>query len=292
MFIKQKLVVIAVLGCAWLTDAFEIKAQSFPQPRIARQTLRVELPAPSYLGVQTENVSQENFAKYNLIEPRGVAVTSVVSGSPASEAGLKTGDVIISFEGEEVKSVFKLMRLIEEVAPDQKARLKVLRGGSEQEFVVTMDKRPLPQMGGFEMFPSGTFNSGAMAPIFSPRTRVPPPLIAPEEDTAFLVPGGASLKIGASVQTLSEQLGNYFGASGNKGLLVTEVRANGAAAKAGLKAGDVIVEVDGAGIVTRTDLIRALSNKNEGEMAIVILRDKQRQTLRIKPEANTSGVNN
>ncbi len=82
----------------------------------------------SYLGVQMQEVSKENFAKFGLSAVRGVAVEKVLENSPAAQAGLQAGDVIVRFDGAEVTSVKKLTRLIGEVAPDHQTALTVLRG--------------------------------------------------------------------------------------------------------------------------------------------------------------------
>jgi serine protease Do len=94
-----------------------------------------------YLGVQTTDVNKDNFSKYGLREVRGVAVEKVIENSPAATAGLRDGDVIIRFDGEEVGSVRKLTRLISETAADHRVRITVLRNGSEQELTATLGKR-------------------------------------------------------------------------------------------------------------------------------------------------------
>src|SRR5215207_1042688 len=66
----------------------------------------------SYLGIQTEEVTKDNFAKYGLREVRGVAIERVIEGSPAEKAGLQNGDVIIRFNNDEITSVRKLTRLL------------------------------------------------------------------------------------------------------------------------------------------------------------------------------------
>ncbi len=101
-----------------------------------------------YLGVQTADVTKDNFGKYGLSEVRGVAVEKVLENSPAAEAGLQNGDVIVRFNNEEITSVRKLTRLISEVAPDHQVRLTVLRNGRENELSATLGKRPTPK---FEM---------------------------------------------------------------------------------------------------------------------------------------------
>ena len=121
----------------------------------------------SYLGVQTQEVSKENFSKLGLREVRGVAVEKVIDNSPAQRAGLQDGDVIVKFNGEEITSTRKLTRLIGEVAPDHQARLTVLRGGGEdREITVTLGKRPGPR------FENGAFSFGV--PGQSGRLQVPP----------------------------------------------------------------------------------------------------------------------
>src|ERR1043165_7381385 len=57
-----------------------------------------------YLGVQTQEVTRENFAKFGLRDVRGVAVEKVMDKSPAAAAGIQAGDVIVRFNGEEVTS--------------------------------------------------------------------------------------------------------------------------------------------------------------------------------------------
>src|SRR6476659_5247997 len=99
-----------------------------------------------YLGVQTQEVTRDNFAKFGLRDVRGVAVEKVMDKSPAAAAGIRAGDVIVRFNGEEITSARKLTRLIGEVDPDHHARVTVLRGGKEQEITVTIAKRPAPEL--------------------------------------------------------------------------------------------------------------------------------------------------
>lgn len=287
MSTKRNTILLSTLTAFSLAGTLAANAQErlpLPSPRSESRIFQMELPTPSYLGVQTENVNQENFGKYSLNEARGVAVVKVVENSPAARAGLRDKDVILRFDGEPVRSVSKLLRLIEEVAPDQKAALTVYRSGGEQEIVVTMGKRPAPQNGGFERF-------GRNLP-FPPTGEFP--AIPPTDFQGFGTPdsyenflsqrGDTGRKLGVSVQPLTKQLAEFFGATGGKGLLVEDVAAASAAARAGLRAGDVILEIDGAAVATQADLIRALNKNQEGDVSIVILRDKQRQTVRATPE--------
>ncbi len=250
----------------------------------------------SYLGIETQEVTRENFARFGLREVRGVAVEKVVENSPAAQAGLQAGDVIIKFGDEEVESIRKLSRLISEVAPDHRVELTILRNGNEQKINATMGKREVPAVfnGNFKMenFPNvQTFPKMPQMPDMQkmPQIQIVPPGAKGDtflwkndgENTFFF---GSNRQIGISVSSLSKQLGEYFGAPDGKGLLISTVRENSPAAKAGLKAGDIIVEADGKEVKNNADLIRALNDKKEGAVQLTIIRDRNRQTIQVTPE--------
>ena len=238
----------------------------------------------SYLGIEPQEVTKENFSKFGLSAVRGVAVEKVVENSPAAQAGLQAGDVIVKFEGEEIESVRKLSRLISEVAPDHQVKLTILRGGSEQEITATMGKQEMPTV----------FNSNYKMPEMPQMPKMPEFQVMPpngkgetfvwKNDGGNVFFFGANRQIGVSVSSLTKQLGEYFGASDGKGLLITDVRENSPAAKAGLKAGDIIVEADGKEIKNNGDLIRIINEKKEGDITLTIVRDRNRQTVQVTPE--------
>jgi serine protease Do len=245
-----------------------------------------------YLGIQTADVNRENYGKYGLRDVRGVAVEKVLENSPAAAAGIQAGDVIVRFDGEEITGVRKLTRLISEVAPDHQVRLTLLRNGRESEVTATLGKRPAPK------FESGNFNFDM--PVAPGKIEMPdlpdmpqvPDLknlpnirIAPNADgDTFFWRSGSSRRIGVSVSPVTKQLGDHFGVA-EGALLINNVRENSPAARAGLKAGDIIVEVDGKAVTGDLDLIRALGAKKEGDVELTIVRDKNRQTVRVTPEA-------
>ena len=239
----------------------------------------------SYLGIETEEITKDNFAKYGLREVRGVAVEKVMDGSPAEKAGLQNGDVIVRFNNEEITSVRKLTRLLGETAPDHQAKLTVIRGGGEREITATLGKRPTPK---FEEGTFGTATPGFQRLPFPPSGNFPVP---PSGRSVPAIPGtpepfsfrfGSGRRIGVGVSTLTKQLSEHFGVA--SGVMVNDVRADSPAAKAGLKAGDIIVEAEGKEIKGETDLIRAISEKREGDVTLTIVRDRNRQTIRVTPE--------
>lgn len=246
----------------------------------------------SYLGVQTQEVSKENYSKFGLRDVRGVAVEKVIENSPAAAAGLQAGDVIVRFNGEDVTSARKLTRLIGEVDPDHQAKLSIVRNGNEQEITATLAKRPMPK------FENGNFNFTMPKmpdmPDLKQLKDLPQFKDFPKDGTpqVFTFPGGEGKSmvwragegrmIGVSINQLSKQLADHFGVE--SGAMIEEVRENSPAAKAGLRAGDIIVEADGKAIKGDLDLRKAINGKKDGDISLTIVRDGKRQTISVTPE--------
>ena len=106
----------------------------------------------------------------------------------------------------------------------------------------------------------------------------------------FVFALGNNRRLGVSTVQLTKQLADYFGISDGKGVLVTAVSDNSPAAKAGLKAGDVITAVDGETIEGPGDLSRALNKNKDGDVTVVTIRDKKQRTIKVTPEKAQSQV--
>ena len=244
-----------------------------------------------YLGVYAENINRENMARYHLSQPRGVGITQVVQGSPAEKAGLKKDDVILRLDGENITSVRKLNRLVSEVAPDQSVRVTISRGGAEQELNATMGKRNNMAFAQ-DLFSgnAGAFKLGRIDPKawkidpkewkFNGRTLEGFHLDDHDfGDLTFVL--GSGRRLGVSTMQLNKQLADYFGVA--KGVLVTAVSEDGPAAKAGVKAGDVITAIDGEEVDSPGDLARITNNKKDGDVTLTIIRNKTQQTIQVTP---------
>jgi serine protease Do len=225
----------------------------------------------TFLGVQAEDVTKENMGRYNMREVRGVGVTEVVKDSPAEKAGLRKDDVILSFNGEAVTSTRKLSRLVSESSADQNVRLMISRGGSEQEVSATLAKR--------ENIFNGKWNEELKQKMEKMQKDFPK---MKDGDGNFVFSWGAHRRIGVSTEPLSKQLAEYFGVS--EGILITSVVENSPAAKAGLKAGDVITAVDGEKVDSPGDVTRAINKKEDGSITLTVVRDRSSRSVTVTPE--------
>lgn len=263
------------------------KTTPAPKASAEARTFAFAFGGGSYLGIETDEVTRENMGKYNLREVRGVAIEKVLDNSPASAAGLQAGDVIVKFEGEEVTSVRKLMRLLSEVAPDHEAKLKIVRNGDERDVTVTVGKRPGHEWkeGAFATVPMGKFQMPEMPkmPAMPAMPKMPEWKFDGTAPRAFTYIG-SHRSIGVGLVSMTKQLGEHMGVPDGKGMLITEVRENSPAAKAGLKAGDIIVEVNGKEISPENHLIRVLHEKKEGDVTLTVVRDRNRQNFTVTPE--------
>ena len=267
----------------------------------------------NHLGVSVESVTRENMGSFNLQgSPRGVVIREVQENSPAAKAGLQKNDVILRFDGEQISSPQKLQRLINESAPEHNARLTISRGGAEQELSVTLGKREgfSPQsFGNFKMPDVQAFglnseqfkrqaeelkrnseewkkhakeleeNSQEMRRNLVDKFRA-----EGLGNNFTLVYGGGGRRIGITTEELTDQLADYFGVADRGGLLVTSVTENSPAAKAGLRAGDVVTEADGTRIKDAGELSRALNRRDEGDVTLTIKRDRKTRTIKVTPD--------
>jgi serine protease Do len=244
-------------------------------------------------------------------DARGAAVRSVEEDSAAAKAGLKEGDVIVRFDGESVRSASQLRRLVAETPAGRAVEIEVTRGGATQKLTATLGERGP----GFRFFAPGDSDWSVDMPEWdlavppappeapgTPGAPLPPkPPKAPkavrpfawswnDDDGLFMHKlGPGQRKLGIEYIEMGEQLAGYFKVSGKSGVLVTSVDADGPAAKAGLKAGDVVVKL-GSDTVADADDLRAAVARAEGgsEVTVTVQRDGRPLELKVtlaKPPA-------
>lgn len=217
-------------------------------------------PAPgreAWLGVHLREMNAEELKEWTDPDDLGVCVAKVVADSPAEKAGIQAGDVITHYAGIPVLGSEHLVSLVKATTPGKTVTLVLHRGGKKQTVAVNLGKRRA------QADPAG-------APHFS----IPMPSL-PEGFERELPREYRFLRfdqrprLGIYYEDLTEQLGQYFGVPDGKGVLVTSVLEDSPAAKGGLLAGDVIVEIDAAPIDDSGDLIDALADKDDGDTLVI-----------------------
>jgi serine protease Do len=226
----------------------------------------------------------------------GVRIDEVNPDSPAEKAGIKAGDIIVEFDGEKVRSARQFTRLVQETPEGRSVSIALMRDGKKQTVNATPDSGRM------------TWNSGT--PGFGPdveralrdaergmreyRFQMPEPRTFEYRVPGDMMPFMARPRpmLGVQVQSMSRDLEEYFGVK-NGGALVSSVTPDSAASKAGMKAGDVIISVNGRSVTDADDLINQIEDIN-GEATIVVVRDRKEMTLqatieRPRPQAPRAG---
>jgi membrane-associated protease RseP (regulator of RpoE activity) len=229
----------------------------------------------------------------------GVKIDEVHADSPAEKAGLKAGDIVVDYDGERVRSARQFTRLVQETPEGRSVPIGIMRDGKKQTITATPEAGRMTWNFGPDVDRAlreaergmRNFRYEVPAPYFDfrfddrdranrePRRfeyRLPDDFRAPLP--GYGIPGSTRGRLGVSVQSITPELAEFFGAK-NGGALVSSVTRDSAAAKAGMKAGDVIVSINGRSVSDADDLINKLEDVN-GEASIVVLRDKKEILLK------------
>ncbi len=206
-----------------------------------------------WLGVSIISVNEDVREDWELSVDKGVLVTYVINDSPADEAGIKKGDVILKYEGRSVRYSDELIEYVRKTPPGEKAKIEIDRNGKSKKFEVTIERNKskivLQRFGdrghGF------TFHSN-------------------DSESGFL---------GVDMYDLTDGLREYFKVEEDEGVLVVNVIEDSPAEKAGFKSGDVIVKVDKRVIEDSGDLRKAISRHEPDEkVKIEYIRDKKKSS--------------
>ena len=200
-----------------------------PQPPAPPAPERVIIAkgSGSFLGIGVQEIDADRAKALNLREERGVEVTRVEDDSPAAKGGIKTGDVVLEYNGDRVEGVEQFMRMVRETPPGREVKLSIARNGSPQQLTMKTGSRKTWM----------TTRYGDAVDI--PRIEIPE-INIPDVPRAFM--SWRSSIAGIEAESLDSQLAEYFGVK--EGVLVRSVVRGSAAEKSGLRAGDVIVKVD------------------------------------------------
>ncbi len=257
---KQTIALTILLGIGAITEA--------------QHEIRLYRPDEGHLGLIMRDVTQADVVNLQLPREAGVHVEQIEEDSAASKAGLQERDIILEYATLPILSINHFQRLLFDTPAGREVELSVFRSGQYIKTTIAVGKRrrltPLnvrrrtpsvPAWDGPDIhFRTQPGRSGGHFFFFSERPR-----------------------LGITGGDLSEQLASFFGILGKKGVLVAEVLEKTPAKRAGLKAGDVIVSVDGhpvSGLSELSSLLKEVTHQVE------IVRDKKVETvtLELEPE--------
>lgn len=188
-----------------------------------------------YLGIVIQQLTPELADSFGIITFGGILIAEVSEGSPAQEAGLRQGDVIVEFEGETVRDVGDFRNRVSLKPPGTSTSLTIIRNEERKEIDVII----------------GKLN---------------------EAKVATTEPVQTTIELGLTVQTITPDLAGQYNARPGEGVLVTEVSPGSIAALAGIRPGTVILKVNRKPIKNTDDFRRALQDSEAEKRALLLLR--------------------
>ena len=190
-----------------------------------------------WLGVSVQPLTKELAKGFKRNDAAGALVASVVAGSPAERAGVKPGDIIVEFAGKKVAKSGDLPSLVAEARVGNDVPVVVVREGKEVRLTARIARLE-------------------------------------EEEAAKVadVEVDGKNKLGLSVQPLTPPMASELGLQVREGVLVRDVAAGSRAGEAGIRAGDVIVEVDRQPVRTVEELKAHVDNQVKGAPMVLLIR--------------------
>jgi serine protease Do len=188
-----------------------------------------------WLGVTIQELDEDLAKAFGLSEKQGALVADVEKGSPADKAGIRRGDVIMSFHGKPLKSIQDLSREVATADPGTKTEIEIIRKDKRQTLTAKIGEQPSKGRGEQK-----------------------------EEKSA-------DNKLGLFIAPLTPDVARELGIPVDSGVLVQGVQAGSPADKAGLQGGDVILEVNRKA-VSSVEELRELIQKTKGSLLVLIQR--------------------
>jgi S1-C subfamily serine protease len=227
-----------------------------------------------WLGLYTQTVDKDLKEAFKLDSDHGVVINRVMPNSPADKAGLKPGDILLSLEGTNLTTSEQLAELVGDHNSGDRVKLEVLHNGKPETIFVELGERQ---------------NNSSRA-FMDQLSQLPSPRVF-SKSYRFSQTDVADTYIGVNLESINSQLGEYFGVSEGKGVLVTEVLEDSPAAKAGLKVGDVIVAMNGKDISDPSDIQDAVREAKKGDkLDISFLRNKSKMDLAVEVAARPDNM--
>ncbi len=186
----------------------------------------------AWLGVGIQEVTEPLARSFELKERKGALVSQVFKNSPAERAGIEQGDVILAFDGKDIKNSKELPRIVSETGVGKTVSVKLSRNGS----VITKEAK-LGEM----------------------------------EEKAEIVKTSSRKKIGITIQDVTPQIATALGIKEDSGVLVSHVEPGSPAAHAGLQKGDIIQEANRKPLKDAQALLHKIEETKEGESILFLV---------------------
>jgi serine protease Do len=223
-----------------------------------------------YLGVGVEELTDDRVKALRLKDNQGLEVKRIDQNSPAAKAGLKENDVILEVNGKSVDGNAQFQNLIGETPPGTKISLAIWRNGAKQTVSATLDSRPV----NFFVFGGPDFPDGVLPPM------PPMPAVPFNSGNPFPAIPADSPIVGFEGEALNPQLAEFFGVK--EGVLVRSVYPKTPAERAGLKAGDVVVKVNGTPVTTTREITGLVRSSRRKAISFTVVRNKKEMSLNVE----------
>jgi serine protease Do len=226
------------------------------------------LKSGSYLGVGVADVDAERIKALNLDNESGVEVLRVAEGSPAEKAGLKPGDILLTYNGENILGGRQLGRLVSETPVGRRLKIRYWRNGAVQTCALTT--APVPESVSDLQSSMREFSDQMN------RLRLSMPMDVP---TPMLV--WRNRLLGIVVEPLDPQLAEFFGVK--DGVLVRFVDQGSPAETAGMRSGDVLTAVGSQAISNPRDVSACIRNQESKQVMVSLVRNHKLLKLTVTP---------
>jgi len=266
---------VASVLVAGLVLASGVGAQERPRPQAGGANREAGAWFSGFgtsIGANVRDASAAEIAAAGLSQPGGAFVIQVTAGQPAAQAGLAAGDVVAEFDGERVRSAQHLVRLVRESAAGRAVRVTVVREKARR----TVDVTPADGASAVVDFPEiGRQVERATRDLSRDLSRLRVDIDAEGLRRSIQLPDRR--RFGAELMPLSTQLAAYFGVK--EGLLVAGVQDDSPASRAGVRAGDVVLTVNGTSMREIDDFVNEIA-RTESALTLTVMRDKKELTLK------------
>jgi serine protease Do len=199
-----------------------------------------------YLALVPQDITEDLAKALKLKNTEGVIVSNVQKDGPADKAGIKTGDIILKYNGEQINSSVQLRNLVAETNPGSKASIVILRNNDQKELNVKIGERPKEVAANDQNNNNNDNNSQGSY---------------------------SSDRLGVAVQNITPDIASQLHYDGKGGVVVTGVQSGSAAEEAGLNTGDVIRQVNKQDISSSKDFENDISKVKKGDpIALLVQR--------------------